>query len=142
MLLLYASRVASSIKLMPVDLSPVSVIRSIQSALKKRKRIGETGDPCEMPAFIMRGALVSLLKDSVVSRSFRKLAIHYIIYSRILHFFRLWSSLVCETLSNAPAMSKQSAVATCFRSALYTVCTCSTKSSRAVVVLRMRLALI
>lgn len=54
-------------KLMPVDLSLISVIRSIRSILKKRKRIGEIGDPCEMPVFILRGGLVSPLKDSVVS---------------------------------------------------------------------------
>jgi hypothetical protein len=83
-----------------------------RSAIKKRKRIGETGESCGIPVS------VSNISDSssniliVIVLSYKKLITQRIIIFGIFLFRRLSISRVCETLSNTPEIFMQSIVAT------------------------------
>jgi hypothetical protein len=80
----------------------ILLVTSSRSAIKKRKRIGETEKPC--------GILISVSNSSdspsntliMVVLSYKKLVTQRIIISEIFFFRRLSINRVCETLSNAP----------------------------------------
>ena len=92
--------------------NPIADIRNVilfivsrRSVIKKRKRIGEIGEPCGIPISISNSSdsPSSILIIIVLSR--RKLVTQRIIIFRIFFFRKLSSSRVYKTLSNAPEIS-------------------------------------
>ena len=113
---------------------------STSSALKNRNRIGDTGEPCGMPAETGRSALVLPSNDSVDCLSFKKLLTQLTRRIKIFRIRKLYISLSCNTWSKVSVTFKFNINATCSVSVFYIVCTCSTKSFSAVSVKRSRFA--
>ena len=113
---------------------------STSSALKNRNKIGDTGEPCEIPAETRRNALVLPSNDSVDCLFFKKLLTYLTRRMEIFRMRKLYVSLSCNTWSKAPVTFKLNINATYSVPVFYIVCTCSTRSSSAVSVERPRLA--
>ena len=70
---------------------------STSSALKNRNRIGDTGEPCEMPAKTRRNALVLPSNDSVNYLFFKKLLTYLTRRIKIFRIRKLYISLSYNT---------------------------------------------
>ena len=75
--------------------------------------MGDTGEPCGIPVWILVACAVNSGRAIVVVRLLRKEAIHCTVFGSILLFRRLCTSLRWDTLSNAPDTSSSSRLATC-----------------------------
>ena len=100
--------------------------------MKNRNRIGDTSNPWGIP--VLAGSIRLVLRPRVIdiALSLRKLAVYCTNRVGIPFTLRLWSSLSCETLSNAPATSSKSRLATLAPPILQTVWTASVINSSAV----------
>ena len=100
-----------------------------RSAIKKRKRIGEIGEPYGIPISILNSSDSPLSTLIVIVLSRRKLVTQRIIISGIFLFRRLSSSRVYKTLSNTPEISIQSILTIrCFSGRFQMVQTCFVRS--------------
>ena len=88
--------------------TPILSHISTRSALKKRKSMGEIGDPCGISVTILRTSLIwpSKVSDNILF--LRKFSVHPTIYSGVFLFFRLYRNLAWDILKNAPEISKLS----------------------------------
>ena len=107
-------------------------IVSSRLAIKNRKSIRDISDPYRIPVFIriyLDSSLTSLILVYLLSR---KLVTYRTSVSGIRLFRRLYSSLLCETLLNAPDISRLRRVATCCGPGRFQIsCTCSVRSCSA-----------
>jgi len=81
-----------------VDIRKASLlVVSSRSAIKKRKRMDEIGDPCGIPVFMSMSSVSPSSTLIVVVLSRKKLLTHRMIISGILLFFMLSRRRACET---------------------------------------------
>ena len=74
--------------------------------MKKRKRIGESGEPWGIPVSVWNQSLSYPANRMRVRRAVRKLAIIFRSHSGHPLTWRMWSSRSCDTLWKAPLISR------------------------------------
>jgi hypothetical protein len=129
--LLYTSKLMSSANPKVDRYSSSRSSASSSSALQKRKKIGDSGDPCGTPASSCQGAVSPPSASTVFGCSVRNNRIVRTNQSGTCFFRKLSSGRKWFTVSNALKVSRDSTYAThCFE--LWKVCICPASSSKAV----------
>src|SRR6266480_3708804 len=121
----------SSMKLKPNFSSSIFYMPSRSSDIKKRKRMGEMGDPWGIPEFVWTYLLSYPLKATFMRLPCMKFLTYLIIHSRRPFFFNIQRSLSVDTWSYAPLMSKLSIKTTQPFQLLQATCTHEVRRSSA-----------
>lgn len=101
---MFASFTKSMKKILRLSLSH----SSNRSVLKKRNRMNDTSEFCEISMSTEHMMLVWSLKLSENCLFLRKLSVHLMMYVSIFHICRLCRTYLCNTLSNTSFMFKLS----------------------------------
>src|SRR6266480_7829599 len=113
----------SSMKLKPNFSSSIFYMPSRSSDIKKRKRIGEMGDPWGIPEFVWTYLLSYPLKATLVRLPYIKFLTYFMTHSGRPFLCRIRRSLSVDTWSYAPLISKLSINTIQFFLLLQAICT-------------------